>query len=64
MFSNYLSSIEGVSVYAIISLIIFVAFFIGVTIWVINADKNYLTHMENLPLENDNYDRTISESNK
>ncbi|MBU1095717.1 MAG: CcoQ/FixQ family Cbb3-type cytochrome c oxidase assembly chaperone [Ignavibacteriae bacterium HGW-Ignavibacteriae-2] len=64
MFSNNLSSIEGVSVYAIISLIIFVTFFIGITIWVIKADKNYLNHMENLPLENDNQDITILESNK
>lgn len=51
MFSNYLSSIEGIEIYPIISLIIFFTFFIGLCYWVIRVDKTYITKMENLPLE-------------
>jgi len=54
MFSKYLSSIEGVSIYPIVALILFFSFFIGAIIWVSRIDKNYITVMENLPLENDN----------
>ena len=53
MFSKYLSSIDGVSVYAITGLILFVTIFVGVSIWVLRANKEYIKKMENLPLEND-----------
>ncbi|WP_082391141.1 cytochrome C oxidase Cbb3 [Jiulongibacter sediminis] len=51
MFKNYLSGIEGVSVYPVISLTIFVVFFILLGFFVFKADKRYINHMENLPLE-------------
>jgi cbb3-type cytochrome oxidase subunit 3 len=40
MFSNYLSSIDGVSLYAIIGLVLFVTMFVGVSIWVFRAERN------------------------
>jgi hypothetical protein len=51
MVRDVLQSIEGISLYPIISLIIFVAFFIILIIWMIKVDKNYIKKMKNLPLE-------------
>jgi cytochrome c oxidase cbb3-type subunit IV len=53
MFKEYLQSIEGVEVYAIISMIIFLSFFIVILIWLFRADKKYIKKMKELPLEPD-----------
>ena len=53
MFSNYLSSIDGVSIYPIVSLLLFFAIFMSVVIWVFKMKKSYLDKMGNLPLENE-----------
>lgn len=52
-FTTYLEKITDVSIYPIISLLMFVSFFVIVTIWVLKSDKKTIEHMENLPLEND-----------
>jgi cbb3-type cytochrome oxidase subunit 3 len=49
-FSTYLEQIMGVSIFPIISLVLFVAFFTGVLIWIYRIDKKEIEHMENLPL--------------
>ncbi|MFY8091366.1 MAG: CcoQ/FixQ family Cbb3-type cytochrome c oxidase assembly chaperone [Chitinophagaceae bacterium] len=49
-FSHYLEKITGVSIYPIISLTLFVAFFTLVTIWILKMDKNELAKAEQLPL--------------
>jgi cbb3-type cytochrome oxidase subunit 3 len=54
MFKNLIQSIEGVEVYGIIGLVIFLLFFIGITVWLIKIDKNYIDKMKGLPLEPDN----------
>ncbi len=54
MIRQVLEGIEGVSIYPIISLVLFCALFIGVVYWVVRADKNYLKHMEELPLDSSN----------
>lgn len=51
MVSKVLSSIDGISAYPVVSLAIFIPFFIAVTIWVIKLDKRYLKHMSELPLD-------------
>ncbi len=53
MYKEILQSIEGVEIYPIISLIVFVLFFIVVTIRLIRMDKNYINEMKQLPLNND-----------
>lgn len=53
MIKEYLQSIDGVSIYPIISLIIFFVFFAVIIIWMFKVDKNYLKKMSNLPLETD-----------
>lgn len=50
-FSSYLEQITGVSIYPIISLVLFVVFFTGVMIWIYSIDKKEIEHMENLPLQ-------------
>lgn len=50
-FSSYLEQIAGVSIYPIISLVMFVVFFTGVMIWIYSIDKKEIEHMENLPFQ-------------
>ena len=50
--SEFLKDQNDVSIFPIISLIIFFLFFIGSVIWTFTRKKQYLIHMENLPLEN------------
>lgn len=61
MIKEYLQSIDGVSIYPIISLIVFILFFAIIIVWLFKVDKNYLKKMENLPFEKDeknNFDNT------
>jgi cytochrome c oxidase cbb3-type subunit 4 len=53
MIKDLLQSVEGITIYPIISLIVFVLFFVLVIIWMFKADKNYIKKMENLPLDKD-----------
>jgi cbb3-type cytochrome oxidase subunit 3 len=54
MFKEVLQSIEGVEFYTIISMIIFILFFIGMTIWLFKVDKKYIQSMSELPLIEEN----------
>ena len=54
MYKDILQSIEGIEFYAIVSMIIFIFFFIGLTIWVFKVDKKYIKQMSELPLKEDN----------
>jgi cbb3-type cytochrome oxidase subunit 3 len=47
---NYLTSIKGISIYPIITLIIFVAFFALVFYFTIKMDKKTIEESSNLPL--------------
>ncbi len=55
MFSNYLSSIENVSTYPIITFILFGLVFIGAVIWIVTRDKEYISELENIPLEKNDF---------
>ena len=63
-FSNYLTSIENVSIYPIITLILFLSVFVGAVIWIVTRDKEYITELENIPLENDNIINNIENENE
>ena len=52
-FINYLETIAGVSIYPLVSLILFFVFFSAVTFYVIKADKKYIERAKNIPLEQD-----------
>jgi len=53
-FSNYLSSIENVSIYPVITIILFMLVFIGAVLWIVTRDKEYISELENIPLDNKN----------
>ena len=50
-FINYLKSIEGVSIYPIFTLIIFVTIFVLAVILVMSKDRKTIDEIKNLPLE-------------
>ncbi len=50
-FSTYLEQITGVSIYPLISLVLFVVFFVLVTFWMYSIDKNEIERIERLPLD-------------
>lgn len=51
MFSQNLSSIEGVSIFPIITLVLFFLIFSGVLFWVFKRDKSYIDKLSNIPLQ-------------
>ena len=53
MFKHYFERIEGIDFYPILSLLIFVLFFITLLIWVFRVNKGYVQDMSNLPLKED-----------
>ena len=63
-FSHYLSSIENVGIFPIISLILFLSVFIGAIIWIVTRDKEYISELEKIPLDNDNFSNNIENKNE
>lgn len=63
---GYVSSIDGIEIYPIISFIIFFVFFMLVTFYVITSKKNYIDELSNLPFEDGELSRqpdSINNSN-
>ncbi|MBL8007091.1 MAG: CcoQ/FixQ family Cbb3-type cytochrome c oxidase assembly chaperone [Ignavibacteria bacterium] len=52
MFKEIFEFAEGIEFYPIFSLIVFFVFFVIMIIWFFKADKEYISKMEKLPLEN------------
>ncbi|HAA00276.1 MAG: CcoQ/FixQ family Cbb3-type cytochrome c oxidase assembly chaperone [Flavobacteriales bacterium] len=50
-FINYLTSIDGVGIFPVVSLIIFFTFFIALLVYIMKVDKKLISHMEQLPFE-------------
>ncbi|MCU0387530.1 MAG: CcoQ/FixQ family Cbb3-type cytochrome c oxidase assembly chaperone [Chitinophagaceae bacterium] len=50
-FINYLESITGISIFPLISLVLFTVFFAIVTAYVITADKRKMDENSQIPLE-------------
>ncbi len=50
MFSEYLQAIEGIGTYPLLSLLVFIPFFIGVLVHVVRMKKEDADHMSQLPL--------------
>lgn len=56
-FINYLTSITGVGIFPLISLLVFFVFFLCLGYWVIKADKSRMKYLAAMPIEehvNDN----------
>lgn len=52
MYKEIFEGIEGIDIYPIFSLLLFLIFFTATALWIVKLDKNYIEEMENLPLEN------------
>jgi hypothetical protein len=52
-FINYLESITGIGIFPLLSLVIFVAFFTVVLLYVIKMDKAHIDEMSRIPLDTD-----------
>lgn len=52
----YLESIDGVSIYPIVSILLFFAIFLFIGIWVFRLDKGYVKKMSHFPLTDESTD--------
>lgn len=50
-FINYLEKISGVSIYPVISLLLFTIVFIIVVVYAMRAGNDTMSEMENIPLD-------------
>ncbi|CAN5800999.1 hypothetical protein BH24BAC1_BH24BAC1_41820 [soil metagenome] len=50
MYKNILQSIAGIEIFPLISFAIFFGFFVCLLVYVVVADKKYLSQMSHLPL--------------
>ncbi|MFK5878409.1 MAG: CcoQ/FixQ family Cbb3-type cytochrome c oxidase assembly chaperone [Flavobacteriaceae bacterium] len=48
---HYMTGIEGIAIYPIVSLLIFFIFFMVLFFWVITAKKEHIDHVSNLPFD-------------
>lgn len=53
MFRNVFSTIEGVNIFPIIVMILFIAFFVVVVIMAVRMDGRFSDYMSNIPLDQD-----------
>ena len=51
MYKNVLQTIEGVGIFPLLSMLIFLTVFLAAIIWFFKADKEHLQHMAELPLD-------------
>lgn len=56
MFKHIFERIDGIGIYPLISMLVFVAFFTGVAWWALTANKEYIKKMGDMPLEEDHED--------
>ncbi len=53
MIRDILSSIDGIEIYPVVGLVIFVLFFAACIVWVVKIDRSYIDKMRHLPLKSD-----------
>ncbi len=63
MYKYIISGIDGAQNYGLISLVIFTTFFVLLLIWTITARKTYINHMRELPLDDENENKTLKTDN-
>ena len=59
-FINYLETISGVSIYPMISLMIFFIFFIALGIYVIKMPKGYIDEVRNIPINGTENNKSVN----
>jgi len=53
MYKEILQSIDNIQVWPVISFVIFFLFFLLLLWWTFTADRKFITHMSQLPLDDD-----------
>ena len=53
MHKDVLQAIEGVAIYPVVALLLFLIVFVALVIWVARLRREYVEEMGNLPLEHD-----------
>lgn len=61
MEEKIICSMNGVGIYGVISICIFVAFFTGMLLWAFTKKANYLDKMGSLPLDASENDQNSNE---
>ncbi|HCW08324.1 MAG TPA: CcoQ/FixQ family Cbb3-type cytochrome c oxidase assembly chaperone [Cytophagales bacterium] len=51
MYKNVLQNIDNISIWPVISFVIFFLFFLVLLWWVFTADKKFIERMSNLPMD-------------
>ncbi|HET8828105.1 MAG TPA: hypothetical protein VFM79_02130 [Pelobium sp.] len=51
MFKQFINSLQGDESYMLISLLIFLLFFIGATVALIKMKKSHIDYMSNIPID-------------
>ena len=64
MEQKVISGINGVGIYGIISILIFVAFFVVTLLWVFSLKQGYIKHMGELPLDSGEQDAPKTSNKK
>jgi cytochrome c oxidase cbb3-type subunit 4 len=53
MFKHYFNGINGIEIYPIFLLIVFITFFVTMTIWLIRSSKSKMDEISKIPLSHD-----------
>ena len=51
MFKHYFEGISGIEIYPIVLLVIFLLFFVSMSVWMIRTNSNHLKEQSRIPLE-------------
>jgi len=62
MEEKIICSMNGVSIYGVISICIFVAFFTGMLVWAFSKKASYLDKMGRLPLDGGEQNSNVNET--
>lgn len=57
---KYAETMQGVDIYPIISLFIFIIFFVTLIVFVKKMDKEVVQKIANIPLDNENINSTLN----
>ncbi len=57
---HHMTSIDGIAIYPVISLIIFVLFFIALGVYTIMMRKEKVDYLKGLPLQDDGTENTVT----
>jgi len=64
MYKEILRSISHIEIFPVVAILIFFIFFVALFVWVMRMDKRHLSHMSQLPLEEDPTGNTSSQNGK